>query len=154
VGSVIFIVLGAVAAAVFFVYIGMKSPPQAVSANRKYILLTQSGHGVSAHRHCQHVDHVGLHLHAPDEPHHPAPPRCSKDRVILSSHTLSSLLTSSALEPSHIRTSGPLASTTGNQPPRAAPRPPATGLSRAGTMTGSPAPTASRSVSPRQFSPA
>ena len=36
VGSIIFAVLGVIAAIVFFVYIGMKSPPQAVSANRKY----------------------------------------------------------------------------------------------------------------------
>ena len=36
IGSIIFASLGIIAAIVFFVYIGMKSPPQAVSANRKY----------------------------------------------------------------------------------------------------------------------
>ena len=41
VGSVIFAVLGVIAAIVFFVYIGMKSPPQAVSANRKYIYVDE-----------------------------------------------------------------------------------------------------------------
>lgn len=36
VGSVIFLVLGVIAAIVFYIYIGMKSPQQAVAANRKY----------------------------------------------------------------------------------------------------------------------
>ena len=36
IGSIVFAALGVIAAIVFFVYIGMKSPPQAVSANRKY----------------------------------------------------------------------------------------------------------------------
>ena len=36
IGSVIFAVLGVIAAIVFYIYIGMKSPQQAVAANRKY----------------------------------------------------------------------------------------------------------------------
>lgn len=36
IGTVIFAVLGVIAAVVFYIYIGMKSPQQAVSANRKY----------------------------------------------------------------------------------------------------------------------
>ena len=36
IGSIIFLVLGVVATIVFYVYVGMKSPPQAVSANRQY----------------------------------------------------------------------------------------------------------------------
>ena len=36
IGSIVFAALGIIAAIVFFIYIGMKSPPQAVSANRKY----------------------------------------------------------------------------------------------------------------------
>ena len=36
IGSVIFAVLGVIAAIVFYIYIGMKSPLQAVAANRKY----------------------------------------------------------------------------------------------------------------------
>lgn len=39
VGSIIFLVLGVVATIAFFVYVGMKSPPQAVKANRQYFLL-------------------------------------------------------------------------------------------------------------------
>jgi len=35
VGSIIFLVLGVVATIVFYVYVDMKSPPQAVSANRQ-----------------------------------------------------------------------------------------------------------------------
>lgn len=81
IGTMVFVVLGVLAAIGFFVYIGMKSPAQAVSANRKYLILTQSGHGVRPHRHHLHVDHVGLHLHAPDEPNHTAPPR-SQEGVI------------------------------------------------------------------------
>lgn len=38
VGSIIFLVLGVVATIAFFVYVGMKSPPQAVAANRQYFL--------------------------------------------------------------------------------------------------------------------
>ena len=37
IGSIVFAALGVIAAIVFFVYIGMKSPPQAVSSNRKYL---------------------------------------------------------------------------------------------------------------------
>ena len=36
VGTVIFLALGAIAAVVFFILIGNKSPQQHVSANRKY----------------------------------------------------------------------------------------------------------------------
>jgi hypothetical protein len=36
-GSFIFLFLGVVAAVVFYIYVGMKSPLQAKSANRQYI---------------------------------------------------------------------------------------------------------------------
>lgn len=36
IGSVVFLILGIVAAVVFYVYIKMKSPPHAVAANRQY----------------------------------------------------------------------------------------------------------------------
>lgn len=85
IGTMVFVVLGVLAAIGFFVYIGMKSPAQAVSANRKYLILTQSGHGLRPDRHHLHVDHVGLHLHAPDEPHHTAPPRSQEGVIIYSS---------------------------------------------------------------------
>lgn len=39
IGTIVFVILGIIAAVVFYIYIGMKSPTQAVSANRKYFIL-------------------------------------------------------------------------------------------------------------------
>ena len=36
IGTIVFAILGIIAAVIFYIYIGMKSPTQAVSANRKY----------------------------------------------------------------------------------------------------------------------
>lgn len=41
----------------------------------------QSGSGVMHNRDDQYVDNVGLHVHAPDEPHNPAHPH--EQEVIL-----------------------------------------------------------------------
>ena len=81
-GSIIFLVLGIVATIAFFVYVGLKSRPMQYQPIDSIFPLSQSGNSLLHIRHNQHVDHVGLYLHEPNEPHNRAHPHDQK--VIIS----------------------------------------------------------------------
>jgi hypothetical protein len=68
IGSVIFLVLGIIAAIAFHIYVGMKSPTATKAANQRYFAsYAQSIIGIGNYCRSKHVDHVGLHIHASNE---------------------------------------------------------------------------------------